>query len=165
MKLTLCAALLVSAAGTQPSDDWTISTFAGTWEVGDGGPATAAGLTYPGGVAADGLGNIYIAGSSNNRIRRVDPSGTITTIAGTGERGFGGDGGPATQAQLASPGGVAVDGLGNVYISDMNNHRIRRVDSSGIITTIAGTGERGFGGDGGPATAARLYLPDGVAID
>ena len=143
----------------------TITTVAGTGEFGDGGPATQAQLIYPDDVAVDGLGNVYIADRNNHRIRKVDSTGTITTIAGTGERGFGGDGGPATQAQLANPGGVAVDGLGNVYISDSLNQRIRKVDPSGIISTIAGTGERGFGGDGGPAAAARLYNPHGVTID
>ena len=145
-----------------------ITTIAGTGEFGaggDGGPATQAQLAFPTNVAVDGAGNLYIADASNHRIRRVDPSGSITTIAGTGERGFAGDGGPATQAQLAFPTDVAVDGAGNLYIADAGNHRIRRVDPSGSITTIAGTGERGFAGDGGPATQARLYDPSGVAVD
>ena len=145
-----------------------ITTIAGTGEFGDGGdggPATQAQLAFPTNVAVDGAGNLYIADASNHRIRRVDPSGSITTIAGTGERGFAGDGGPATQAQLAFPTDVAVDGAGNLYIADAGNHRIRRVDPSGSITTIAGTGERGFAGDGGPATQARLYHPSGVAVD
>ena len=116
-------------------------------------------------MAVDGAGNLYIADWSNARIRKVDGTGTITTIAGTGERGFGGDGGPATQAQLDDPTGVAVDGAGTLYIADQYNHRIRRVDSTGTITTIAGTGERGFSGDSGPATQAQLDYPTGVAVD
>ena len=146
----------------------TITTIAGTGErgfSGDGGPATQASLNSPFGVAVDGAGNLYIADQYNNRIRRVDSTGTITTIAGTEERGFGGDGGPATQAPLFLPTGVAVDGAGNLYIADASNHRIRRVDSTGTITTIAGTGERRFGGDGGPAIRAQLDAPSGVAVD
>ena len=145
-----------------------ITTIAGTGErgfSGDEGPAVEAWLYNPYGVAVDGAGNLYIADTDNHRIRKVDSTGTITTVAGTGERGFGGDGGPATAAQLAPPAGVAVDGAGNLYIADRGNHRIRKVDSTGTITTVAGTGERGFGGDGGPATAARLTFPRGVAVD
>ena len=116
-------------------------------------------------MAVDGAGNLYIADTNNRRIRKVDTSGVITTVAGTGERGFSGEGGQAVEAQLSSPYGVAVDGAGNLYIADAGNNRIRKVDSSGLITTIAGTGERGFGGDGGPATAALLNNPTGVTLD
>ena len=116
-------------------------------------------------MALDAAGNVYIADQYNNRIRKVDSSGTITTIAGTGERGFGGDGGPAVQTQLNNPRGVALDDAGNLHIADSENHRIRKVDSTGTITTIAGTGERGFGGDGGPAAQAQLNSPRGVALD
>ena len=145
-----------------------ITTIAGTGERGfggDGGPAVEAGLRNPYDVTVDGAGNLYIADTGNHRIRKVDSTGTITTIAGTGERGFSGDEGPATEAQLAPPFGVAVDGTGNLYIADTGNHRIRKVDSTGTITTIAGTGERGFSGDEGPATEAQLALPNGVAVD
>ena len=146
----------------------TITTIAGTGEVGfsgDGGPAAAARLTFPYGVAVDSAGNVYIADTGNQRIRKVDSTGTITTITGTGEVGFSGDGGPAVEAELRNPYGVAVDSAGNVYIADTGNQRIRKVDSTGTITTITGTGEVGFSGDGGPAVEAELRSPRGVAVD
>ena len=146
----------------------TITTIAGTGEYGfggDGGPAVEAQFRIPIGVLVDGSGNLYIADRDNQRIRKVDSTGTITTIAGTGEYGFDGDDGPAVQAQLASPAGMAVDGSGNLYIADSNNHAIRKIDSAGTITTVAGTGEHGFSGDGGPAVEAQLFLPVGVAVD
>ena len=145
-----------------------ISTFAGTGTrgySGDGGAATAAQLGIPESVAVDNAGNVYIADRFNNRIRKVDGSGNISTFAGTGTRGYSGDGGAATAAQLSSPSGVALDNAGNVYIADYNNHRIRKVDGSGNISTFAGTGTRGFSGDGGAATAARLNIPTNVAVD
>ena len=116
-------------------------------------------------MAVDSAGNLYIADSGNRRIRKIDSTGTITTIAGTGEYGFSGDGGPAAAARLAFPADVAVDSAGNVYIADTGNHSIRKVDSTGTITTIAGTGEYGFSGDGGPAVEAELYNPADVAVD
>ena len=116
-------------------------------------------------MATDFIGNLYIADTFSDRIRRVDSTGTITTVAGSGERGYSGDGGPAVQAQLAIPSSIALDGDGNLYIADRFNHRIRLVDSTGTITTVAGTGEEGFSGDGGPATEARLGSPSGVAVD
>ena len=130
---------------------------------GDGGLATSASLNYPGGVAVDSAGNLYIADSNNSRIRKVS-GGTITTIAGDGAYGYSGDTGPATSASLQFPEGVAVDSAGNLYIADMENNRIRKV-SGGTITTIAGKGDQGFSGDGGPATAASLNFPSGVAVD
>ena len=146
----------------------TISTIAGTGEwgySGDGGPATQAQLGYPEGVAVDGVGNLYISDSRNNRIRKVSAfTGTISTIAGTGEWGYSGDGGPATQAQLGYPEGVAVDGVGNLYIAA--GRRVRKVDATtGTISTIAGTGEWGYSGDGGPATQAQLRYPSGLTVD
>jgi hypothetical protein len=130
---------------------------------GDGGPATSAQLDYPRGLALDGAGNLYITDKMNNRIRRVSPSGTITTVAGTGGMWFAGDGGAATSATLYQPEDVAVDGAGNLYIADQMNNRIRRVSTAGIITTFAGTGDHGFSGDGGPATSAWLSWPSGIA--
>jgi sugar lactone lactonase YvrE len=140
---------------------------------GDGGPATLAQLWYPVDVAPDSAGNLYIADSGNNRIRKVDPQGVITTVAGNGTAGFAGDGGPATAAQLniqlapdaSSSEAIALDAAGNLYIADGGNARVRKVDSKGIITTIAGTGEPGYSGDGGPATAAQLSRPAGLAFD
>jgi trimeric autotransporter adhesin len=145
-----------------------ISTFAGNGTAGysgDGGAATAAELSYPRGVAVDGSGNVYIADQNNNRVRKVAPSGFISTFAGNGTAGYSGDGGAATAAKLYYPTGVAVDGSGNVYIADYFNHRIRKVDPSGVISTIAGNSNVGYSGDGGAATAAKLYYPLGVAVD
>ena len=115
------------------------------------------------GVAVDSAGNLYIADTSNNRIRKVS-NGVITTVAGNGTQGFSGDNGPATSAQLYCPWGVAVDSAGNLYIADAGNNRIRKV-SNGVITTVAGNGTSGFSGDNGPATSAQLYSPGGIAVD
>ncbi|MBZ5579847.1 MAG: putative Ig domain-containing protein [Acidobacteriia bacterium] len=146
----------------------TISTFAGNGNntfSGDGGPATAAGIGSPFGLALDVAGNVYISDSANNRIRKVDASGIITTAAGNGAAGFSGDGGPATLASLSAPIGVAVDAAGNVYFSDANNNRVRMVSPSGTITTVAGTGVAGFSGDGGLGTSANLSFPAGLTVD
>jgi sugar lactone lactonase YvrE len=152
-----------------------ITTPVGNWYTGlagDGGPATRAQLTFPMAVALDASGNLYIADTGNNRIRRVS-NGVIATVAGSGDistassadchGGFRGDNGPATSAELACPQGIAVDASGDLYIADTENHRIRKV-SNGIITTVAGSGPSswdlgGFGGDGGPATSALLNFP------
>ena len=146
----------------------TISTYAGSGNFGfsgDGGPATAAELNFPRDVALDPAGNLYIADSGNSRIRKVSPGGTISTYAGSGSRGFSGDGGPAAAAQLNNPVGMALDPAGNLYIADITNNRIRKVTSGGTISTYAGSGSFGFSGDGGPATAAQLNVPVGVALD
>jgi sugar lactone lactonase YvrE len=116
------------------------------------------GLDSPEGLAVDITGNLYIADSANHRVLRVDRAGRIATVAGTGDAGYSSDGGPATEAKLAFPVGLAVDAVGNLYIGDVGNHRVRRVDPAGVITTVAGTGVRGFSGDGGLATAAKLDL-------
>jgi hypothetical protein len=128
---------------------------------GDNGPAVGAQLAGPGGVAVDSAGDLYIADSSNNRIRKVT-NGVITTVAGGGASI--GDNGPAVGAQLAGPGGVAVDSAGNLYIADEFNHRIRKV-TNGAITTVAGNGVPGFNGDNIPAISAQLNFPTGVAVD
>ena len=145
-----------------------ISTVAGNGSYGyggDGGPATAAVLNYPLDVAVDSIGNLFIADRSNNRIRKVSPSGIITTVAGTGAYGYSGDSGPATSARLNFPHNVAVDGKGNLFIADTQNNRVRRVDRSGIISTIAGTGYGGYSGDGGQATSAQLAFPYSILVD
>jgi uncharacterized protein (TIGR03437 family) len=165
------------------SADGSITTAAGTGTPGfsgDGGPATSAELNFPYAVAVDSERNLFIADGSNHRIRKVSPSGTITTVAGTGMPGSSGDGGPATSAGM-SPRSVAVDAAGNVFIADVNNdqigtsydgttdtlsqtHRIRKVSPDGIITTAAGGGTAHWG-DGGPATSAEVRFPTGVAVD
>jgi sugar lactone lactonase YvrE len=131
---------------------------------GDGGSATLAGM-YIIGLTADQRGNLYLADHGNNRIRKIDLKGRITTIAGTGQPGFSGDGGPAIKAKLYGPVGMAVDRQGNIYITDFNNHRVRKIDPQGIITTIAGTGKPGFGKDNTPAPEAALNSPWGITVD
>ncbi len=145
-----------------------ISTFAGTGIQGfdgDGGAATSARLNRPTSITFDLAGNMFIADSSNHRIRRVSTSGTITTIAGNGRDAFAGDGGAATNASLSFPLGVAVDGSGNVYIADAGNNRIRRINTSGVISTVAGNGAGRFAGDDGQAATASINIPSDVALD
>jgi len=147
---------------------YTITTVAGNGERGfggDGGPATAAKLNRPCAVAVDSEGNIYIADYGNNRVRRIGVDATISTLAGTGEAGFSGDGGPAAKAKLHGPYGVSVDDLGNVYIADQRNNRIRKVSRDGMISTVAGNGQRGSKGDGGPAIEASLAGGDATATN
>lgn len=132
---------------------------------GDGGPALEAMLKKPTGLAIDPEGSLYIADTDNQRVRQVTPDGMIRSIAGIGEAGFSGDGGLAERARLNTPRGVATDGRGNLYIADSLNHRVRKVDSTGVISTIAGNGEQGFSGDDGPAVKARLNEPDALALD
>jgi uncharacterized protein (TIGR03437 family) len=133
---------------------------------GDGGLATGASLAYPSGLALDSAGNLYIADSSLSNIRRVDKNGIITTIAGqTGAAGFAGDGGPATKALLGNPSGLAIDKSGNLYIADGGNSRVRMIDTTGTISTIAGNGTFGLTGDGGAAAKATLNYPLDLAVD
>src|SRR6516165_1598199 len=132
---------------------------------GDGGPATDARLSSPAAIAFDSEGNLYIADAGNNRIRRVGRDGIITTVAGTGRRGYGGDGGPATLARLNAPAGVAVGPGDSVYVADTGNNRVRVISPDGTITTFAGTGETGYAGDGGVASQAVLNSPQGLAVD
>lgn len=131
--------------------------------LGDGGPATSAALQCPAGVTFGG-GAMYIADATDNRVRKVDSSGVISTVAGTGMAGFSGDGGPATAAQLNTPSGVAVDSAGNVYIADLNNNRVRKVDTHGVISTYAGNGASGGGLEGVAATSTPITWPSGLAI-
>jgi sugar lactone lactonase YvrE len=145
-----------------------ISTIAGNGLAaysGDGGPAIFAGLNNPTGVAVDSSGDVFIADERNNRIRKIDPSGTISTVTGNGIVGNSGDGGPATSARLYYPTGIAVDGFGDLYIADSNNQRVRKVDGSGVITTVAGTGTVGYNCNNGTATGVGLHTPYGVAVD
>lgn len=151
------------------SPDGGIATFAGggssAYGIGDNGPATAAFLHGPQRVAVDASGNVYIAEYNGNRIRKVTPGGTITTIAGTGQSGYSGDNGPAVRATLSGPNGMAVDAAGNLYFADTENNVVRRLSASGIISTVAGTGIGGYTGDNGPAVKATLRSPFGVALD
>jgi len=151
-----------------------ITTVAGDGSLGvssgDGGPATSAGIGGPAGVALDSAGNLYIADSIHSVIRKVNTAGIISTYAGGGEPTGVGDGGAATQANLFLIGtqahtGIAIDKAGNLYIADSGHSRVRKVDTEGIISTVAGNGSSGFSGDGGAATTAQLNIPSGVAVD
>jgi len=134
---------------------------------GDNGAATSARLSGPTGVAVDSIGNMYIADSVSNRIRKVAAgTGIITTVAGNGTSGYSGDNGAATSASLSYPNGVAVDSAGNIFIANMGNNRIRKVATgTGIITTVAGNGTEGYSGDNSSATSTALNQPHGVAVD
>jgi sugar lactone lactonase YvrE len=148
------------------SPDGVITTFAGTGTCcysGDGGPATSAQFHTPFALASDSAGNVFVADIYGSRVRKISPAGTVTTLAGDGTYGFSGDGGPAAIAQLYAPAGVAADAVGNVFIADYVNRRIRKVSTDGTISTIAGGGNTS--GDGGRATDARLIAPLGVAVD
>jgi len=145
-----------------------VSTYAGTGTAaytGDGGPASAATLNHPTHLAFDANFNLYIADADNNVVRKITRAGVITTVAGTGVAGFSGDGSAATQAMLNFPDSVALDGTGNLYIADASNNRIRKVTPAGIISTVAGNGVGGYGGDNGPATSAELNEPTRVVLD
>jgi sugar lactone lactonase YvrE len=149
--------------------DGMIHTLAGNGAPGysgDGGPSERATLRRPYRVRLDaGTGSLYVSDTENHAIRRIDASGVITTVAGTGEAGFSGDGGPAAQAQLTLPYDAAIGPDGALYIADGGNHRIRRVDAEGVIRTIAGKGSAGFSGDGGSAMEAELDHPLAFAFD
>jgi uncharacterized protein (TIGR03437 family) len=148
--------------------DGKFATVAGTGFPGYNGDniqATKATLGKPAGIALDAAGNLYIADQTNHRIRKVTPAGIITTIAGIGQPNFSGDGAAATAAAINTPMDVKVDSRGNIYIADMLNHRVRRIDSNGIITTVAGTGDAGRGPDGVDATTSSLNFPAGLALD
>jgi sugar lactone lactonase YvrE len=144
-----------------------ITTIAGDLgsDLGDGGPASQAGLTQPTYLAFSGDGSLYFVDRDAARIRKIDSTGVISTVVGTGRPGFSGDGGPATRARIDTPNGLVFDAAGNLYFSDGANNRVRKVDTNGIITTIAGTGDRRLSGDGGPAVDASLADPSGLAFD
>ncbi len=146
----------------------TITTLAGTGVPGfsgDGGPAASAQLNLPYGVAVDATGAVYVADLGNNRVRKIAPSGIISTFAGNGAAASTGDGGPASAASLNTPRNLAIDSAGNLYIAEFDGHRIRKVGSDGTIATIAGIGTAGFGGDNGAPTQAQLSYPAGLAFD
>ncbi|MFE9680875.1 RICIN domain-containing protein [Streptomyces sp. NPDC006285] len=148
--------------------DGKISTIVGTGTAGrtpDGERATDAQLNVPAGVAVDSIGTLYVSDLNNHQIRKVTTDGRISTLAGTGVAGPGGDDGLAVSAQLNSPYGLAVDGAGDVYVADSGNHRVRKVTADGKISTVVGTGIAGHAPDGSPATSAQLHLPVGVAVD
>jgi uncharacterized protein (TIGR03437 family) len=156
-----CVCLSAQTSGT-------IQTIAGNGAQnysGDAGPAIQAALNVPVDVSVDRSGNIFIADQFNHRIRKISPGGKISTVAGTGIAGFSGDNGPAVGAQINTPTGVFADNSGNLYIADVGNQRIRKVNAQGIITTIAGNGNKGYGGDGGPAIDASFYNAVRVAVD
>ncbi|HEY1493370.1 MAG TPA: hypothetical protein VGF49_02460, partial [Candidatus Solibacter sp.] len=132
---------------------------------GDGGQASSAQMMFPMGIAVDAAGNVFVADRDANVVRRIAPTGIIQTVAGNGTPGYQGDFGPATAAQLNAPFAVAVDPLGSLYIADTNNVVIRKVTPDGTISTYAGSGSRGFAGDGGTARNAWFDGPEGVAID
>ena len=147
----------------------TVSTVAGGGQTyrfgGDGGQASVASLSYPTSIAFDSSGVLFVADSMNNRIRKIATDGVISTVAGNGTAGAGGDGGAATAAELNGPWGVAVDSSGAVYVADTANNKVRKIDLAGNIHTVAGTGAAGSSGDGGAATAALLNQPKGVLVD
>jgi uncharacterized protein (TIGR03437 family) len=159
--------VLALSACAAPSFGQVITSVAGGgWQAfpTTGIPALSAPLGTPWAAALDGQGNLYVADGYNNVVVRITSGGTLTLVAGNGNGGFSGDGGPATSASLNQPVGVALDSAGNLYIGDRGNHRIRKV-SGGTITTVAGNGFADFSGDGGPAANASLYYPSGVALD
>src|SRR5262249_32145932 len=148
-RYAVCMLLLALSADVCAAQEPIITTVAGNGQAGfggDGGPASEASLNMPGSVAVDAEGNVYVADWQNERIRKINPAGIISTVAGNGRRGFSGDGGPAVDASLdliatawpGGAGGIAVDGAGNLYIADTNNHRVRKVNLNGVITTVAG---------------------------
>jgi len=166
--LKLSAALFILCLLAFKVSAQNIYTFAGTGVSGysgDGAAAANAKIYYPMGLAFDAAGNLYISDQQNSRVRKVDPAGIITTFAGNGVSGFSGDGSLATSAKITGASNVAVDAAGNVYIADELNHRIRKVNTSGIISTFAGNGVQGFSGDGGLATSAAFNQPNKVACD
>ncbi|HSY77153.1 MAG TPA: T9SS type A sorting domain-containing protein [Bacteroidia bacterium] len=164
-KITLALSLvLLDASSLQAQNIYTVAGTGTSGYNGDGGPATWAEMNTPTRIAVSNSGGIYIADFQNNLVRKVSPKGIITTFAGNGGAGFGGDGLPADSTEINSV-DVAVDDSGNVYIVDYNYNQVRKVNTKGIITTVAGTGGAYYCCDGSPAITADLYEPDGVAVD
>jgi DNA-binding beta-propeller fold protein YncE len=163
--------MVASAGGevTMAEAQWTLGVVAGTGTkgyAGDGGPATQALLNNPFDLAFDPSGSLCFSDTYNHCIRRIDArTGIITTIAGTGESGFSDDGGPATQARMNQPYGIVIDRSGNIYVADRLNGRVRRIDSRGVITTLAGDGSGKYSSDGGPSDRAGLAEPNGLCLD
>ncbi len=157
--------ILGAGASTAPAPVYTIATIAGSGSLGDGGPATAAQIGAIQGIAVDLSGNVYLSDTDHQRVRKIDIAGTITTIAGTGVAGYGGDGGPAAAAELNLPYGLAVDLAGDVYVADLGNNRVRKISPQGAIATVAGTGTAGSAGDGGLAMNAQLNAPRNLLVD
>ena len=156
---------VVLADAQTPAIAYRIATLAGSSNIGDGGAAAAAQLGNIQGVAVDRLGNTYLSDTDRSLIRKIDGKGIITTIAGNGVAAFGGDGGPAAAASFNLPYGLAADLVGNVYVADLGNQRVRRIAPDGSISTFAGTGVKGSLGDSGLATNAQLMSPRNVAVD
>lgn len=161
--------LTVLVLALVPADAPTIATVAGTGTAGyagDGGPARLAELRHPFDCAVDAAGNLFFSDTNNHCVRRVDAAGRITTVAGSGKKGYSGDGGPATSASFNEPYGIALDGAGNLFVADRLNACIRKVDAkAGAVTTVAGSGVKGYSGDGGPGERAKLREPTGIALD
>ena len=158
------------STGTLNSAPYSIRSVAGGTAIPDGESAASTTFCYPSGIAVDAVGNVFAADTRNQRVRKIDVSGVVSTLAGTGNWGYSGDGGPASEAQLYLNyqlfGGLALDGTGNLFVADNGNNRLRKIDAlTANITTVAGTGRRGFRGDGWPARGARLDSPQGVAVD
>ena len=164
--LALAACCPQLRGGSAPRVVYRIETVAGSSLIGDQGPAAAAQISNIQGLAADRFGNLYLSDTDHHRVRKVSPAGIITTVAGTGAAGYGGDGGPAAAAQLNLPYGLAVDTDGNLYIADFGNLRVRKVSAAdGAITTVAGNGQKASAPDGVPAAGASLFSPRNVAVD
>ena len=165
-RVSLLALAFLQISNGSARADWSIETIAGTGKQGfsgDGGPATKAELDNPFGIVRGPDGAFYYCEYTGQRIRRIGKDGTITTIAGTGQVGFTGDGGPALEATFNKPHELRFDSVGDLYIVDMVNHAVRKIDmKTGMITTIAGTGEPGYGGDGGPAVKAQFKQPHSI---
>jgi trimeric autotransporter adhesin len=169
-KLTIAILLLIFPMISNAQNIYTIAGNSSPGYSGNGLPATSGHCEFngPSGLVIDKAGNIYIADDDNNVIRVINTSGIISVFAGTYMSifgGYSGDGGPATDAEINEPGGICTDSSGNIFIADYANNAIREVNTSGIISTVAGTGFHGYSGDGGPATAAELYNPEGVFVD